>query len=69
MARRNTRVIAVMGRRPEHRFHPSENRATGAMLFDHGSIFRDLDAVLDIEAVSVILAAGVPVVLIPYAAA
>lgn len=41
-----------MGRRPGHRFHPSENRATGAMLFGHGPIFRDHNAVLDTQAVS-----------------
>jgi purine nucleosidase len=69
LAKRVQRVIAVMGRRPGHRFHPSENRATGAMLFGHGPIFRDLNAVLDLQAVSVVLASGVPVVLIPYTAA
>ncbi len=69
LALRVTRVVAVMGRRPGHRFHPSENRATGAMLFGHGPIFRDLNAVLDTQAVSVVLASGVPVVFIPYSAA
>ncbi len=69
LARRVTRVIAVMGRRPGHRFHPSENRATGAMLFGHGPIFRDLNAVLDPKAVSVVLASGIPIVLVPYTAA
>ena len=58
-----------MGRRPGHRFHPSENRATGAMLFGHGPICRDLNAVLDTQAVSAILASGIPVVLVPYTAA
>ena len=69
LASRITRVIAVMGRRPGHRFHPSENRATGAMLLGHGPIFRDLNAVLDPQAVSVVLASGIPVVLVPYTAA
>lgn len=69
LAKRVNRVIAIMGRRPGHRFHPSENRATGAMLLGHGPIFRDLNAVLDPQAVSVVLASGVPVVLIPYTAA
>jgi inosine-uridine nucleoside N-ribohydrolase len=69
LASRITRVIAVMGRRPGHRFHPSENRATGAMLFGHGPIFRDLNAVLDPQAVSVVLASGIPLVFIPYVAA
>ena len=69
LARRITRVIAVMGRRPGHRFHPSENRARGAMLFGHGPIFRDLNAVLDPQAVSAVLASGIPIVLVPYTAA
>ena len=69
LASRINRVIAVMGRRPGHRFHPSENRATGAMLFGHGPIFRDLNAVLDTHAVSVVLGSGVNMVLVPYTAA
>lgn len=69
LAVRITRVIAVMGRRPGHRFHPSENRGTGAMLFGHGPIFRDLNAVLDPRAVSLVLRSGVPIVLVPYTAA
>lgn len=69
LARNLNRVIAIMGRRPGHRFHPSENRATGAMLFGHGPIFRDLNAVLDPQAVSVVLGSGVPVIHTPYTAA
>ena len=69
LASQITSVIAVMGRRPGHRFHPSENRATGAMLFGHGPIFRDLNAVLDAQAVEVVLGSGIPMVLIPYTAA
>lgn len=69
LAKKINRVIAIMGRQPGHRFHPSENRATGAMLFGHGPIFRDLNAVLDPQAASVVLASGVPVILIPYTAA
>lgn len=69
LASRITRIIAVMGRRPGHRFHPSENQAHGAMLFGHGPIFRDLNAVLDPEAVKVVLASGIPLVVIPYDAA
>ena len=69
LSRRINRVVAVMGRRPGHRFHPSENRATGAVLFGHGPIFRDLNAVLDTQAVAVVLASGIPVILIPYTAA
>lgn len=69
LACRINRVIAVMGRRPGHRFHPTENRGIGAMLFGHGPIFRDLNAVLDPGAVSVILASGIAVILVPYTAA
>ncbi len=69
LARRITRVIAVMGRRPGHRFHPSENRGVGAMLFGHGPIFRDLNAVMDSRAVAVVLGSGVSIVLVPYTAA
>lgn len=58
-----------MGRRPGHRFHPSENGGGGVMLFGHGPILRDLNAVLDTQAVSVVLASGVPLVLILYAVA
>ena len=56
LAGRIPRVVAVVGRRPGHRFHPSENRCIGAMLFGHGPIFRDLNAVLDTRAVAVVLA-------------
>lgn len=69
LAGRITRVVAVMGRRPGHRFHPSENRGVGAMLFGHGPIFRDLNAGLDPQAVAAILRARIPLVLVPYTAA
>lgn len=69
LARSITRVVAVMGRRPGHRFHPSENHGAGAMLFGHGPIFRDLNAVLDPQAVADILRSGIPLVLLPYTAA
>ena len=58
-----------MGRRPGHRFHPSENRVTGGMLFGHGPIFRDLNAVLDPQTALIVLASGILVVLVPYTAA
>ena len=69
LGQRINRVVAVMGRRPGHRFHPSENQGLGAMLFGHGPIFRDLNAVLDPDAVSVVLRSGIPLVLLPYSAA
>jgi purine nucleosidase len=64
-----TRVIAVMGRRPGHLFHPAEGRGQGGILFGHGPVFRDLNAELDTRAVEVVLQAGVELVLVPYAAA
>lgn len=69
LARAVVRVIAVMGRRPGHLFHPSEGRGEGAMLFGHGPVFRDLNAELDPDAVETVLQAGIPLVLVPYAAA
>lgn len=69
LAARVSRVIAVMGRRPGHRFHPTENRSPRAMLFGHGPVFRDLNAALDIAAVEVIVRAGVPLTLVPYTVA
>ena len=61
LASRITRVIAVMGRRLGHRFHPSENRATGPLLFGHEPIFRDLNATVpEASTTEVVLASGIP---------
>lgn len=62
-------VIAVMGRRPGHRFHPTEGRSNSAMLFGHGPVFRDLNLVLDPAAAAAVLAARAPLTLVPYEAA
>jgi purine nucleosidase len=62
------RLIAVMGRRPGHIFHPAEG-AGGGMLFGHGPVFRDFNFALDPRAVRQVLAAGVPMSLVPYDAA
>ena len=64
--RARVEVVAVMGRRPGHRFHPSENRGSGAWLFGHGPVFRDLNAVLDPEAATALLALQPRLTLIPY---
>lgn len=63
---RVSRLIAVMGRRPGHRFHPTENKSNQAMLLGHGPVFRDLNFVLDEEAAKTIVRAGIPLTLIPY---
>ncbi len=74
LARRIVRVVAVMGRRPGHRFHPStaaQAAPSGAMpmLLGHGPLFRDLNFVLDRSAARRTLAAQVPLTLVPYDAA
>ncbi len=63
-----TRVLAVMGRRPGHLFHPAEGAGSG-ILFGHGPVFRDFNFVMDMGAVSEIVALDVPITLIPYDAA
>lgn len=50
-----------MGRRPGHRFHPSENRATGPLLFGREPRFRDLNATVPgASTTEVVLASGIP---------
>jgi inosine-uridine nucleoside N-ribohydrolase len=65
---RVARLIAVMGRRPGHLFHPSEG-AGGGMLFGHGPVFRDFNFEMDPRAALRILELGVPLTLVPYDAA
>ena len=62
------RLVAVMGRRPGHLFHPSEG-AGGGMLFGHGPVFRDFNFEKDREAAAKVLAMRLPLTLIPYEAA
>jgi inosine-uridine nucleoside N-ribohydrolase len=62
------RLIAVMGRRPGHIFHPAEG-AGGALLFGHGPVFRDFNFALDPRAAGQVLAMNLPVSLVPYDAA
>ena len=65
---RVARVVAVMGRRPGHIFHPAEG-APGAMLFGHGPVFRDFNFEMDSTAATRMLALGLPLTLVPYDAA
>ncbi len=62
------RVVAVMGHRPGHLFHPTEGEGTGAA-FGHGPIFRDLNLSVDPEATRAVLRLSLPMTLIPYDAA
>nr|MCU0910076.1 nucleoside hydrolase [Paracoccaceae bacterium] len=68
LAREVERVVAVMGRRPGHLFHPSEGKGDG-LLFGHGPVFSDLNVRKDPEAARRLLATGVAITLIPYEAA
>jgi inosine-uridine nucleoside N-ribohydrolase len=65
---RVVRVVAVMGRRPGHIFHPAES-AGGGMFFGHGPVFRDFNFQTDVGAAARIVALGVPLTLVPYDAA
>jgi purine nucleosidase len=63
-----TQVVAVMGRRKGHLFHPIEG-GTSHSLLGHGPVFRDFNFSMDESAVAAVLAAGVPMTLVPYEAA
>ena len=67
-ARTAAKVIAVMGARPGHVFHPAEERSRDALL-GHGPVFTDLNLEKDPMAAKLLLDAGVPLVLVPYEAA
>ena len=62
------RIVAVMGRRPGHLFHPAEG-AGGGMLFGHGPVFSDFNHAQDRRAAARVLALGLPMSLVPYEAA
>lgn len=62
------RLVAVMGRRPGHIFHPAEGADAG-ILFGHGPVFRDFNFVMDIRASLQIVALNLSTTLIPYDAA
>jgi inosine-uridine nucleoside N-ribohydrolase len=68
LASRVAHLVAVMGRRPGHVFHPSEGAGRG-MLFGHGPVFRDFNFALDVDAASFIVNLGLPMSLVPYDAA
>jgi inosine-uridine nucleoside N-ribohydrolase len=58
-------LIAVMGRRPGHLFHPSEGSGRGSFL-GHGPVFRDFNFSQDPEAVQELLAMNLKITLLPY---
>src|SRR4030095_7628987 len=49
LAPRMSTLIAVMGRRPGHLFHPAEGAPAGSFL-GHGPVFRDFNFALDVDA-------------------
>ncbi|MEZ5935403.1 MAG: nucleoside hydrolase [Alphaproteobacteria bacterium] len=61
-------LVAVMGHRPGHIFHPSEGSGHGNLL-GHGPVFRDLNVALDPEAARSVLNMNLSTVLVPYDAA
>ncbi len=65
---RVVRVIAVMGRRPGHLFHPAAGVHARSFL-GHGPVMRDFNYAKDPAAVEAILQMNVPLTLVPYDAA
>ena len=61
-------LIAVMGRRPGHLFHPGEG-ADAESWFGHGPVFRDFNVAKDTRAAGTVIALHLPLVLVPYDAA
>ena len=59
-------IVAVMGRRSGHRFHPSEGTSPGAMLFGHGPVFSDFNFVSDSIAAAEVIGWRRPLILLPY---
>lgn len=63
-----TRLVAVMGRRKGHVFHPIEG-ATARSFLGHGPVFRDFNFTADENATVHVTAMRLPMTLIPYEAA
>jgi inosine-uridine nucleoside N-ribohydrolase len=63
-----TRLVAVMGRRKGHVFHPIEG-ATARSFLGHGPVFRDFNVTEDPEAAAAVVAMALPMTLVPYEAA
>jgi inosine-uridine nucleoside N-ribohydrolase len=68
LAPRIERIVAVMGQRRGHVFHPAEG-GTAAMLLGHGPVFQDFNFVQDQAAAAELVRLGLPLTLIPYEAA
>jgi purine nucleosidase len=68
LAKNVARLVAVMGRRMGHLFHPSEGSGRGTLL-GHGPVFRDFNFSVDPEAARSLIAMNLPATLVPYDAA
>jgi purine nucleosidase len=68
LSARVNRLVAVMGRRPGHLFHPAEG-APAPSLLGHGPVFRDFNFALDIAAARGVIDAAVALTFVPYDAA
>jgi purine nucleosidase len=62
------RIVAVMGRRRGHLFHPVEGQRAPSIL-GHGPVFRDFNFAKDPEAALALLGMRLPLTLVPYEAA
>lgn len=62
------RLVAVMGRRRGHLFHPVEGGTANSFL-GHGPVFRDFNFAQDERAVRELLEMRLPITLVPYEAA
>lgn len=62
------RLVAVMGRREGHLFHPIEG-GTAPSFLGHGPVFRDFNYVQDEAAAAAVLAMRLPATFVPYEAA
>lgn len=63
-----TRLVAVMGRRKGHVFHPVEG-GTAHSFLGHGPVFRDFNFTEDEAAATLVVRMGLPMTLVPYEAA
>jgi purine nucleosidase len=59
------RLVAVMGRRPGHLFHPAE-ASGGGILFGHGPVFRDFNFDMDRAAATAVVKMRPPMTFVPY---
>jgi inosine-uridine nucleoside N-ribohydrolase len=65
LAQNIVELIAVMGKREGHLFHPSEGARVN-LLFGHGPIFQDLNVSRDVLAVQTLMKSGARITLLPY---